>query len=92
MDALKAESLLKDSQLFVQIEKLCADLQYNTQDKQFAFDDYFKILVNDIDAVPRLQLENDVAPGTETIYTIQLTLLQNKLWMSVIVFPPSESV
>jgi hypothetical protein len=73
MDALKAESLLKDSQLFIQIEKLCADLQYNTQDKQFAFDDYFKILVSDIDAVPKLQLENDVAPGTETIYTIQLT-------------------
>ena len=42
MSALKAESLLADSQLFDQIKTLCANLQYSTADGKFAFDDYFK--------------------------------------------------
>jgi len=73
MAALKSEALLGDSQLFEQIAKLCKDLQYDTTDKVFAFDDYFRTLVEAIDAIPKLELENDVAPGTETTYTIQLT-------------------
>lgn len=73
MSALKAESLLGDSQLFEQIKKLCANLTYSTEDGKFAFDDYFKTLAGAIDAIPKLELENDVAPGTETTYTIQLT-------------------
>ncbi len=73
MAALKAESLLADSQLFDQIKRLCADLQYNTGDGKLAFDDYFRTLVGAIDAIPKLELENDVSPGTETTYTIQLT-------------------
>jgi hypothetical protein len=73
MSALKAESLLADSQLFDQIKSLCANLQYSTEDGKFAFDDYFKTLVDAIDVIPKLELENDVAPGTETTYTIQLT-------------------
>jgi hypothetical protein len=73
MNALRAEELLKDSELFAKIDKLCADLQYNTQETRFAFDDYFQSLVEAIDAIPKLELDNDVAPGTETLYTIQLT-------------------
>jgi hypothetical protein len=73
MSALKSEVLLADSQLFEQIKTLCADLQYSTADGKFAFDDYFTTLVEAIDAIPKLELENDVAPGTETTYTIQLT-------------------
>lgn len=73
MSALKAESLLGESQLFDQIKTLCTNLTYNTEDGKFAFDDYFKTLVEAIDAIPKLELENDVAPGTETLYTIQLT-------------------
>jgi hypothetical protein len=73
MAALKAETLLGESQLFGQIEKLCVDLTYNTVDGKLAFDDYFNALVQDIDNIPKLELENDVAPGTETVYTIQLT-------------------
>jgi hypothetical protein len=73
MAALKAEALLVDSQLFEQIRRLCADLQYSTADGKLAFDDYYQTLVEAIDAIPRLELENDVSPGTETTYTIQLT-------------------
>ena len=73
MSALKAESLLEGSQLFDQIKILCANLQYSTEGGKFAFDDYFETLVDAIDAIPKLELENDVAPGTETTYTIQLT-------------------
>lgn len=73
MAALKAETLLGESQLFDQIKKLCTDLTYSTVDGKLAFDDYFNALVSDIDAIPKLELENDVAPGTETVYTIQLT-------------------
>lgn len=73
MAALKAETLLGESQLFDQIKKLCSDLTYSTVDGKLAFDDYFTALVQDIDNIPKLELENDVAPGTETVYTIQLT-------------------
>src|SRR5271157_836968 len=73
MSALKAESLLADSQLFDQIKTLCENLQYSTGDGKFAFDDYFQTIVDAIDVIPKLELENDVAPGTETTYTIQLT-------------------
>jgi hypothetical protein len=73
MAALKAEELLKDSHLFDQIERLYQDISYRTADGQLSFDDYFKSLTDAIDAIPKLQLEDDVAPGTETTYTIQLT-------------------
>lgn len=73
MSAMKAESLLADSQLFNQIEGLCKDLTYNTAEGKFAFDDYFATLTEAIDAIPKLELDNDVAPGTETTYQIQLT-------------------
>src|SRR5271156_4317854 len=73
MSALKAEELMKGSQLFGQIEKLRAELSYRTEDGKLAFDDYFKELVDAIDAIPKLTLEDDVASGTETTYTIQLT-------------------
>jgi hypothetical protein len=73
MNALKAETLLEGSQLFDQIEKLRENVSYTTVDGKLAFDDYFKTLVDAIDAIPKLQLEDDVAPGTETTYTIQLT-------------------
>ena len=72
MSALKAEELLEGSQLFDQVKKLCADLRYSTEDGKFAFDDYFATLVDAVDAIPKLELENDVAPGTETTYQIQL--------------------
>lgn len=73
MSALKAEALLEGSQLFDQIKKLSGDLSYSTEDGKLAFDDYFKELADAIDAIPKLQLEDDVAQGTETTYTIQLT-------------------
>ena len=73
MNALKAEELLKDSQLFDQIEKLRGNISYSSEEGKLAFDDYFKTLVESIDAIPKLQLEDDVATGTETTYTIQLT-------------------
>src|SRR5271155_6125301 len=73
MSALKAETLLGESQLFDQIKKLVAELTWNSEDGKFGFDNYFKQLVDAVDAIPKLQLEDDVAPGTETTYTIQLT-------------------
>jgi len=72
MAALKSEALLGESQLFEQIKKLCADLRYETADGRLAFDDYFRTLVEAIDAIPKLELENDVAPGTETTYQMEL--------------------
>src|SRR5271157_1795177 len=73
MSALKAEELMSGSQLFDQITKLSAELSYKSTEGKLAFDDYFKELVDAVDAIPRLTLEDDVAPGTETTYTIQLT-------------------
>ena len=52
---------------------LCANLLYSTEDGKFAYNDYFQTLADAIDAIPKLELENDVAPGTETAYAIELT-------------------
>jgi hypothetical protein len=71
--ALKAEELMKGSQLFDQITKLAGSLSYISNNEKYSFDDYFKQLTDSIDAIPRLQLSDDVAPGAETTYTIQLT-------------------
>src|SRR5271163_3152263 len=73
MSALRAEELMKGSQLFDQITKLRTDLSYRSEEGKLAFDDYFKQLVGEVDAIPKLKLEDDVASGTETTYTIQLT-------------------
>jgi hypothetical protein len=71
--ALKAESLMEGSQLFGQIESLRTSIAYKSGEGVVGFDDYFKTLIDAIDAIPKLQLEDNVAPGAETTYTIQLT-------------------
>lgn len=71
--SLKAEVLMKDSQLFGQIETLRASISYVTDGEKSSFDDYFKKLVGEVDSIPKLVLSDDVAPGAETTYTIQLT-------------------
>lgn len=71
--ALKAESLMEGSQLFGQIEFLRTSVAYKSGEGVVGFDDYFKTLIEAIDAIPKLQLEDNVAPGAETTYTIQLT-------------------
>jgi hypothetical protein len=73
MSALKAEELMSGSQLFDQITALRAGISYTSEDGKTSFDDYFKKLVGEVDAIPKLTLDDDVAPGTETTYTIQLT-------------------
>lgn len=64
---------MKGSQIFDQIAALCASISYRTEDGKVGFDDYFQTLVEATDAIPKLQLDDNVAPGTETTYTIQLT-------------------
>lgn len=71
--ALKAEELMKDSQLFGQIETLRTSIAYKSGEGVVGFDDYFKTLAEAVDAIPKLVLEDNVAPGAETTYTIQLT-------------------
>ena len=71
--ALKAEELMKGSQLFGQIESLRTSIAYKSGEGVVGFDDYFKTLIEAVDAIPKLQLEDNVAPGAETAYTIQLT-------------------
>lgn len=73
MSALSAEELLKDSRLFDEIKTLQQNIAYTSEEGKASFDDYFKKLTDEVNAIPKLQLEDDVAPGTETTYTIQLT-------------------
>jgi hypothetical protein len=71
--ALKAEKLMEGSQLFSQIDSLRTTIGYKSGEGKVGFDDYFKTLVDAVDAIPKLTLEDNVAPGAETTYTIQLT-------------------
>lgn len=72
MMAFKAEALLKDSDILTRIENLRKHVLYSSDGQLFSFDDYLTILRDAVDAIPKLELETDVAPGTENQYSIQL--------------------
>jgi hypothetical protein len=80
VQAFKAEALLGgDSDILVRIESLRNSLQYSTEGQQVAFNDYLKTLRDAVDNIPRLELDTDVSPGTETTYSIQLITSMEKI-------------
>lgn len=72
VQSFKAEVLLKDSDLLERIESLRKNLQYSTEGQRVSFNDYLITIRDAVDSIPKLELDNDVAPGTENAYSIQL--------------------
>src|SRR5271157_3914742 len=72
LNALKAETLLAGSFILVQIETLKANLKYKTNGDVISFDDFYLKLQKEVEVLPRLQLQNTIATGTENQYIMQL--------------------
>jgi hypothetical protein len=79
LQAFKAEALLADADILIRIERLRKNLQYTTAGEEVSFNDYLKTLRDAVDNIPKLELEPDVAPHTETQYSIQLVTSMEKI-------------
>lgn len=72
MTALAADKLLTGSYILAQINELKDNLRYRSDGRFIAFDDVWLDLEKQVDGVPRLELQNSVATGTENQYIITL--------------------
>lgn len=80
MAALKASALLgENSEMLVKIRELKQNLQYTTDGQKFALDDVLQKIADEIDHIPRLDLDSNLQPGTETTYQIQLTQVAEQI-------------
>jgi hypothetical protein len=80
MAALKASALLgEESEMLVKIRELKHNLRYNTDDQKFALDDVLAKIADEINNIPKLDLDNNIQPGTETTYQIQLTQVAEQI-------------
>ena len=79
LQAFKAEALLAEADILTRIEKLRKSLRYSTAGEEVSFNDYLQTLREAVDAIPKLELEPDVAPHTETMYSIQLVTSMEKI-------------
>lgn len=79
VQAFKAEALLADADILTRIASLRKNLQYSSEGEQVSFNDYLQVLRSAVDAIPKLELESDVAPGTENSYSIQLVTSMEKI-------------
>jgi hypothetical protein len=72
INAIKSENLLAGSVLLDQIEELRTRLQYKSDGTLFGYDDYYQILQKQIEALPHISLQSEIAPHTESQYQVQL--------------------
>ena len=72
MDSLKAENLLKDSEILKMIERLKTGLRYKTDDTYVSFDDHFITLQAQVDGIKRIQLADNVVPALGAVYENEL--------------------
>jgi hypothetical protein len=79
LQAFKAEALLADADILVRIDNLRKSLQYSSEGQQVSFNDYLSTLRGAVDSIPKLELDTDVAPGTENTYSIQLVTSMEKI-------------
>jgi hypothetical protein len=78
--AFRAEALLENQPILDEIAQLVKDLRYNTDGEVIAFDDYFERLHKDVQDLPRLALQSDLAPGEDTQYTLQLITTMQQVY------------
>lgn len=71
--AFKAEAVLgQDAEIFVRLENLRKRMEYSSEGDRRSFDDYYELLKQAVDEIPKLELETDVVPGTENQYSLEM--------------------
>lgn len=74
LNELKAEVVLKDTNILTQVESLKGLLTYKTDSKVYDFEDYFHILNKEIQAIERIELLASVPPGGAQSYLVELSM------------------
>ena len=70
----RAETLLRNSHILEHVSKLTAELSYKSDGEAVSYEDMYTKLAIEVDALQKLRLALDVAPGTESQYSVQLTM------------------
>lgn len=79
IDSLRAEHLLQGSHVLGYVGTLTQELTYNSDGKAISYEDLYSSLAAEVDGLPTLHLDLAVAPGTESQYSIQLTMSMEKV-------------
>ena len=74
LNELKAEVVLRDTNILTQVENLKGLLTYKTDNKVYDFEDYFHILNKEIQAIERIELLASVPPGGAQSYLVELSM------------------
>jgi len=73
LETLRAEGLLRESYILECIGELVRGLSYASEGEAVSYEDMYARLALEADALPKLSLDLDISPGTESRYSIQLT-------------------
>jgi len=73
LETLRAEGLLRESYILECIGELVKGLSYASEGEAVSYEDMYARLALEADALPKLSLDLDISPGTESRYSIQLT-------------------
>lgn len=74
LEAFKSEVLLEGTGILEQIGAFRHDLSYKSDGSLVSYVDLYASLAKEVDALPKLKLDLDVAPGTESRYSVQLVM------------------
>lgn len=78
--AFKAEAVLgEDAEIFQRIVALRQSMTYASGGQVRSFEDYFTILREAVDGIPKLELETDVIPGTENQYSLEMATTMEQI-------------
>jgi len=73
LETLRAEGLLRESYILECIGELVRGLSYASEGEAVSYEDMYARLALEADGLPKLSLDLDISPGTESRYSIQLT-------------------
>lgn len=69
---LEADKLLQGTHILTKVQGLKNGVRYKTDGTEISFDDFWKTLIAEINDLPKLNLKQRLAPGTEDAYLMEL--------------------
>src|SRR5208282_1134197 len=69
---LEADKLLTGTHILAKVQSLKNGVRYRTDGTEISFDDFWKTLIAEINDLPKLNLKQRLAPGTEDAYLMEL--------------------
>jgi hypothetical protein len=73
INALKADSLIHGSWILDEVAKASQGLMYQNKEQSLPYEDYYRVLLDEVDNMSSIQLQPVVSPGTSRAYLIDLT-------------------